>query len=227
MTELFDTLRELQQNIVRNIVKILPAQQAFADLLDDNDFVNIAAAAVTYATQQSISDDQHFHFTTAIDYPFAADHFMASRYSDGTFAAWYGSLDETTTIHETVYHMIKNELAIANIHQVDEIIRHRVIYDVFCHGILIDLTHKKITHPMLIADQYTDTQTIGKQLYQQGHPGLLTPSARHASGTNVTIFKCDILKQPSVCDEMTYHLFPSLKKISVKKKNRIMIEINW
>lgn len=226
MAILFDTVRDLNQDILRNIVKILPPNQAFSDLIEDNTDIIVAEKAI-HSIHTDILDNQHFHYSAAIGFPFETDNFMASRFSDGTFPVWYGSLDNITTIYETTHHMIKTEMAIEGVENRDMITRERVIYDVRCEGILIDLTRKKKYFPELISENYRATQKIGKRLTQQGYPGLLSPSARNLNGINANIFKPEILNQPRVNCYLTYQLYPHEKIIRILKKNRNFMEISW
>lgn len=223
MPVLFDTLLELNQDIARNIVKILPSSEVFSDLLEDNKDFEIAEKAINAA----MKDTNPFYYPAAIGFPFETDNFMESRFSDGTFPVWYGSMDTLTTIYETTSHMIKTEMALKGVENISVITRQRTIYDVFCQGILIDLTVKKKYYTELIAESYKTTQQIGKQLSQQGYPGLLSPSARYHNGINANIFKQEILSQPRINSELTYHLFPKEKIVKVFTKNRIFIEIPW
>ena len=223
MSELFDTLRELKQDVMRNIVQLLSSEKAFADLLDDkNSSTDIADKALA---RVMTDNNDLFHYTTAIGYPFETDHFMMSRYSDATYPVWYGAMEMMTTIHETAYHMMKRELGIEKIHHVDVIIRERIIYNVYCHGILIDLTRKKKFYTELVSESHNKTQKIGKQIYQQGFPGLLAPSARYPKGINVNIFKHEILSDPRVNCRLTYRMIPTLKKVEVFQRNRKLQEV--
>lgn len=226
MPILFDTVLELDQTIARNIVKINALTQIFSDLVDDADDAKIADKAIQSVLKNTL-DSQGFFYTTAIGFPFETDNFMASRFSDGTFPVWYGSLDNMTTIYETTHHMIQSEMAIENIEDIEMITRERTIYDVHCQAILLDLTRKKKYYPDLVSDNYRMTQTIGKQLYQQGFPGLLSPSARYHRGVNANLFKQEILDDPQMNCELIYRLFPQERIVKVLKKNRVIIEIPY
>jgi len=206
MSDLFDTVRELKQDIFRNIVYIRP--DSFSDLHDNEpNAENIARNAVSNVIDAGAGIPLEFHYMTAIQYPFETDHFMASRYSDGTFPVWYGSLEQETTLYETIHHMMKEEMKIENIKSIPVITRERIIYHVYCNGILIDLSKKTKFFPKLISEDYLETQKIGKQLYQQGFPGLLAYSARYPNGTNANIFKSEILFDPKPYTKLIYQLY--------------------
>ncbi len=230
MTALFSSVIDLNQDVIRNIVNMLSAQNAFDDLTDDSDDAyQIAENAMQRVMQQTgmITSDLHFHYTAAIDYPFATDHFMATRYSDGTFPVWYGSVDKITSIYETAYHMYRREMQVEGAEFVEEIIRERLVYDIKCEAMLIDLTMENGKRDQLIQDEYAYTQIIGKKIYEQGFPGLLVPSARHADGVNVSVFKAEVLKQPRVNCMLTYRLQPQQQKLDVYQKGRLIQTISW
>lgn len=221
MSIIFDAVQQLNQDVARNIVRVFPPEIIFSDLTDTNKDSDIAIKAINFA----MKDQDSFHYSAAIGYPFETDHFMESRFSDGTFPVWYGSMDPITTIYETANHMIKTEMSISSKEEI--IIRERTIYDVLCQGILIDLSRKKKNFPHLVSENYLTTQRIGKQLSEQGYPGLLSPSARYQRGINVNIFKQEILSNPRINFELQYHLFKNEKIVKILKKNKIWAEISW
>jgi hypothetical protein len=45
-------------------------------------------------------------------------------------------------------------------------------------------------------NNYQETQQIGRRIFKEGHPGLITQSARHAQGENIAVFKAEILSAP-------------------------------
>lgn len=223
MPILFDTLFELNQDVARNIVKILAPSEVFADLIEDNTDTSIAEETVLAA----IKNANPFYYSVAIGFPFETDNFMSSRFSDGTFAVWYGSMDMLTTIYETTHHMIKSEMSLIEVKNIPVITRERVVYNVFCRGVLVDLTRKKKYYPELVSENYKTTQAIGKQLAEQGYPGLLSPAARNHKGINVNLFKQEILNQPTINCELIYQLFPNERIVKILKKNKTLLEINW
>lgn len=229
MSALFDTVREIKQDVVRNIVNILSSRDAFSDLSDDdNDQGIVADKAIAQVMRQTNIDlTPQFHYSVAIGYPFETDHFMHSRYSDGTYPVWYGSLDGVTAIYETTYRCIQDVMTIVGVESIEMITRERQVYDVFCDGILIDLSHKKMNHPELVANDYSLTQQIGRQLNTQGYPGILSPSARHQDGLNVNIFKQNILSTARVSTELTYQIYPAQKRVEVLQKKKRVLEVTW
>jgi hypothetical protein len=135
---------------------------------------------------------------------------------------WYGSLDLKTTIYETVFHMIKAELAVEGIEET--IIRERAVYDVHCKAILLDLRDKRNSHPRLIGEDYDFTQQIGRRLFREGHPGLLAPSAR-CSGDNLTVFSAKVLSNPRLRCYLTYYFNPLNLSVRIERQTskRLMV----
>lgn len=228
MSDLFNRTRLLQQDVARNIVKKRPSPDTFSDLTEDKQSSHIADKVIAFVMQQTSEElESDFHYTVAINYPFESDRLMSSRYSDGTFSVWYGAFDYQTAMYETAYNALKKELAIEVTKTFLEkpIIRHRVIYDVFCDGLLVDLTQKRVSHPNLMLEDYAYTQAIGKQLSSAGYPGLLTPSARMKKGVCVNIFKASLLSRPRLNHELTYHIDRRQKKVDVYAENKKLHEI--
>lgn len=204
--------------VKRNIVAVVP--DPFGDLVDDPADANIAAALADSAgprTGQAALIAEGFAYSAAIAYPFATDHWMASRYSDGSFPAWYGALTLETTIHETAYHMLRHEMGVEGFYEGQLIRRRRHVYDVDCRALLIDLVGQEKTYPDLVSKtSYALTQQLGRRLSEEGHPGLLAPSARHASGTSVVAFQPRILSNPRLSLELMYTLDASTREITVE-----------
>lgn len=228
MDGLFDNTQDFNDEALRNIVSLRVSQNLFDDLVDNEEETN-----TLIAVEMRIKSDldpgpipRAFHYSTAIEYPFTTEPFMSSRYGDGTYPIWYGSLAIDTTIHETCWHMF-NELS--GTEGIDEtVIRERAIYSVNCRSLLFDLVSKKEDFPDLIADHYTFTQQVGKRIQQEGHPGLLTPSARDPEGINAVIFSQDALENARLNHYLTYIYDPEQNKISIEREpGNIYLEIEY
>lgn len=209
MGELFDTIIDFNQAIFRNIVRQAQHIDPFADLVEhDPSLSNVAKELVDDITQKLSS----WHYQAAVIYPFK--NIIASRYSDGTFPIWYGSLEQETTFYETAFHMIQAESNIDGIEDFSSITRDRTLYAVPCQAILIDLRGKEKPYPKLVSYDYDFTQSLGNRLYQEGHPGFLTPSAR-CPGNNANIFKQDTLGYPVDVLHLTYTFVPKTREIQI------------
>ncbi len=226
MQQLFEKSRDFDERLYRNIVSLRETEDLFDDLVGADPSITDVAYATEMKIKESIPTGQiarSFHYTTAIGYPFTSEPFMASRYGDGTFPVWYGSLELETTIHETAYHMVRD---IENVAGVDEtVIRERAIFTVACQALLLDLGQKEKTHPNLVADSYAYTQEIGRRLHREGHPGLLAPSAR-CKGINAVILNEKVLNNPLNHCYLLYRYDPAQRHVEVERTvGEIMLTI--
>ncbi|MCS5710141.1 RES domain-containing protein [Candidatus Berkiella aquae] len=208
----------VNEDVKRNIPSLRISEDLFDDLYDDNDYKAVAIAAESRVKQDCAPDfiQRGFHYTTSVLFPFDSENYQRTRYSDGSFGCWYGSMELDTTIYETAFHNLKNELNVEGIKEV--IIRERAIYNIFCEGILLDFRELQNHFPKLIHDDYSYTQQIGRHLATQGHPGLLAPSARKPGGVNVVVFNSQILSNPRVSQYLTYYIDPINQTVRVEKK---------
>ena len=147
MDKLFTKVTEFRKNVFRNIVSLREQQDLFDDLTEGNSELSAIAIEAEARVKENIPlgfIERGFHYSQAIGYPFETQPFMASRYGDGTFGVWYGSVDSLeTSIFETAYHMIHDELNIFGLREI--VVRERAVYLVFCEGILIDLMGERGT----------------------------------------------------------------------------------
>ena len=217
MDSLFEHTLDFNGHVLRNIVSLRTSQNLFDDLLDNADETTVLIASEMRIKNASATGpiSRGFHYSTAIEYPFKTESFMATRYGDGSYPIWYGSLELDTTIHETCWHMFRELAAIEGLNE--SVIRERAIYRVDCHALLFDLLRKKEHFPELVADHYTLTQQTGKRIQQEGHPGLLAPSARHHNGANVVLFKQEVLANPKLNCYLSYHYDPIAQQITVAR----------
>lgn len=213
---LFDKNAEFKDDVFRNIVSLRKSQDLYDDINDGDESLSSVATFLESRVKKDIPLgllERGFHYTTAIAYPFETDPFMESRYGDGKFPIWYGSLEFDTCIYETVYHMIKDE---SDIEIKEIVIRERAVYKATCDAILIDLRNKAPDFPLLVFDNYEFTQSIGRKIHQQGSPGLLAPSAR-CKGNNAVIFNINVLDNPRVHCYLTYKYDPRKKEVIIER----------
>ncbi len=218
MQEMFNLTRELEQDVFRNIVSLRETQNLFDDLDAEETSTEVAIRAEMRVKANIPSGliARGFHYSTAIGYPFQSEPFMASRFGDGTYAVWYGSLELETTVFETAHHMIRNELSIEGL--VEEVVRERAVYAVHCRAVLIDLVGKEAVFPLLTADDYAFCQPIGRRIHHEGHPGLLAPSARRPGGTNTVIFNPEVLHNPRHHCFLSYRLDPRRGRVTIERQ---------
>jgi len=218
---LFDNTTDFDGQPYRNITSLRDSEDLFEDLTDgDEDASAIAAEAEMRVKDHLILRDpeiihRSFHYTRSIiDYPFKNEPYLFTRFGDGTYGVWYGSLEIKTTVFETGFHMIKAERAVEGIDEV--VVRERAVYRVQCSAILIDLRGKQKSFPKLLADDYGFTQQIGQRMNREGHPGLLVPSPRF-KGTNMAIFNPRVLSNPRLHCYLTYFFDPHTLNIRVER----------
>lgn len=226
MPSLFDKTCDFDDDLYRNIVSLRESVDLFSDLTDGSEFWSEVAAHAEMRVKSGIPAgiiQRGFHYTTAIGYPFETDPYLCSRYGNGSFGVWYGSLELETTIHETACHMLREEQRVEGV--TGPIIRERAVYLVHCRAVLIDLGGKEKQFPGLVADDYSLTHQIGERLHTEGHPGLLVPPAR-CTGTNCAAFTPSILGNPRDYCYLTYLCHPERQSVTIERKEgEAMLEI--
>ncbi len=217
--DLFDRIIDLDEPIIRNIVSLRYTTSLFDELTDGDPQLEDVAIAAEMRVKADIPPGQierGMHYSTAIAYPFETEPFLSSRYGDGRYGVWYGSMERVTSICETAHHMIWQE---SNLEDLDEVvIRERAIYAVRCRALLIDLSEKHAAFPDLVSEDYGMTQQTGRRVRQEGHPGLLAPSARRRGGVNAVIFTARVLSAPKFKCYLTYHYDPATKTVDVERE---------
>ena len=215
---LFDQLNDFNGDIHRNIVSLRESEDLFDDLTDgDPELSEVAIRAEMRVKQDCRADfvERGFFYSLAIGYPFETEPFMDTRFGDGTYGVWYGSLDLTSSIYETAYHTKRDILNIVGIE--DEIVRERAVYTVHCEALLVDLRSKASDYPDLVGDDYVFCQQIGSRLHREGHPGCLTPSARCEGGKNAVILSSGVLRNPRQQCYLTYKFDPKSGSLEVER----------
>jgi hypothetical protein len=203
-------LVDIHQNLTRNIVSLRVSENLFDDLSDDPEawhsaqLLELEAKPQLFNSHQPVIDRpfEEAEWNDAIGYPF--QNAEQSRFSDGSFGVWYGADCIETTVHETVYHWQKGFLEDAGFNMPGVEIQRR-IYSVRCDSLLIDLRPTIKTHPEILhRSDYTATHAIGSKIHREGHPGLLTKSARAVQGDAVAIFTAKVLSNPIHTCYLTY-----------------------
>lgn len=218
MDNLFEHIISYNNNAYRNVVEVTPNLDELVDNSLDAEAINLVLSMV--GDSRTVDPLTEFYYTTSIGYPFETDHFSTSRFSDGTYPVWYGSTETETTVYETAYHMLQDESSIIDNEEYHIIYRDRVIYSTHCEAILVDLCGKEEEYPDLVSNDYSHTQQIGKKLQSQGHPGLLSRSAR-CEGKNINIFKKRVLSQPKVITQLHYMIDLKKKVVQVEGDSQL------
>jgi len=238
MDALFSGLRlaDIHQQLARNIISIRVSQNLFDDLSDDPDDWQVAQQhemhikLSTYTSSKPLIDRpfEESDWFNAIEFPFR--HWTESRFSDGRFGIWYGSDSVETSVHETVYHWRWRILADAGFDTLvaqesrQSITSERKVYWVQCDAALVDFRQLTSNYPALICpDSYAFTQEIASRLHREGHPGLVSQSARCA-GDNFAILNRHVLSNPQACCSLTYRLTPHGVEVE-RESGRIWMQI--
>lgn len=211
MDAIFTELRlaDTHSDLYRNIVSLRSQEDLYDDLSNDpSDWrqaieLELQTQPATYLSHTPIIHRpfEEAAWDEAIGFPFR--EWSRSRYSDGSFGVWYGSNSIDTTIHETVYHWRNSLLADAGFTAAGIKIERRV-HLVRCDAALIDLRGSVTQYPMLVsANDYTITQQIGGRLHREGHPGLVTVSAR-CPGDVYAVLNPAVLSNPRSNCYLTY-----------------------
>ncbi len=226
--QLLDKICPFDADVYRNIVSLKETADLFDDLTDGDPELSAIAIAAESRVKANLPAgviDRGFHYTTAIEYPFKTDPFMQSRFGDGTYGVWYGCLEQETTIFETAYHIMMGLLN--DIHDLSGVIKQeRAVYLVHCKALLVDLRGKRESHPDLVSNDYSFCQQIGHRLHYEGHPGLLTPSAR-CNGNNLMIFEPKVLDNPRISHYLSYDFIPLQRRCLVKRGGAPLLDISY
>lgn len=206
------TLADVHHDVARNIVSLRQSQDLFDDLTDDPDAWQLAQQVEDevkpppYRSSTPIIDRpfEDAHWFNAIAWPFK--HWQVSRFSDGSYGAWYGSESIETTVYESAYHWYHGLLSDAGLERLS-VIAERKVYLVACNAALLDLRaaasrYRDLLHP----SDYTFCQSVGARIHHEGHPGLVTPSVRRPVGENFVIFNRSVLSNPRHNCQLTYRL---------------------
>ena len=175
-------------------------------------------------------NDEQDPFADLCDNVFLQNQRLASRFSDGSFPAWYGSRKKQTTFYETSFHWVNTIINDIQVPLSQTIYQTRSLFSVQCQSILLDLRHNIKNVPELIDPARTahiKTQAIGHAIYQQGHPGIVVKSARHQKGENVVIFNRQMLQQASYIGDVLYQYSPTTQKVlvSTADNSELLVEI--
>lgn len=215
---------QYQDDFFRNIKSIKNHQNLYDDLSDDPiewasaNQIEINSKPKQYQAEPIINRPfDEANFLSAIAFPFSSNHWQTSRYSSGNYGVWYGAIEFDTTIYETVYHW-KKFLQASNFQNHKEpIIGERRVFKVRCHALLYDFCDKINEAPLLIhSDNYSFTQQIGEYLQNQGHPGLISLSAR-CQGKIAAIFTPKVLSEPRDHCYLMYRFDPATQITKIER----------
>lgn len=232
MESFFDglTLADTHRTLIRNIISLRVSEDLFNDLSDNHDDWLVAQRYEAAAKPHNhVSHTPVIHrpfeeadWFTAIGFPFK--HWTATRYSDGSFGIWYGADTVETSVHETVHHWKNRLLHDAGFDQRvisgnrESITGDRLIYGVRCDAALVDLRPRIVDYPALVdPESYHFTQPVGARLKAEGHPGLMSLSAR-CGGVVYAVLNPDVLSNPKIQSYLTYRLTRQGVQVSTQQE---------
>lgn len=203
-------LIDIHSDLTRNIVSLRISENLFDDLTDDVDAWQ-SAQQLELETKPKVFTDktpaihrpfEESEWNRAIGFPFLNS--AQSRYSDGTYGVWYGAANLETTVCETVHHWKTKLLADAEGFLKPGVSIERKVYLVRCDSALIDVRPVVQKFPeVCYPDDYTATHAIGRKMHHEGHPGLISKSAR-CKGDVYAIFTPDVLSDARYACFLTY-----------------------
>jgi len=223
------TITDFHDDAYRNIVSLRTSADLFDDLSDS------PAAWQSAMTLEAASKPHNAHppvihrpfeeaaCNEAIDYPFT--HWLTSRYSDGSFGVWYGTDTLETSIHETVYHWRQGLLQDAGWEDYEGVAIERKVYRVRCDAALLNFRPRLDAFPALLdPDDYSFTHRVGARLHHDGHPGLVSHSARCA-GDVYAIFNARVLSKPRQYCYLTYRMSAGVVSIE-RQPGDVLLDIS-
>ena len=207
------TIVDTHRDVRRNIVSLRESRNLFDDLSSDP-----AEQALAQQVESAVKPLQYHSSTPVIHRPFEEaewfnaigwpfQHWQSSRYSDGSFGAWYGADSVEATVYETAYHWYHGVLLDAEGYSGESVAIERKVYNVACDALILDLRPSVGKFPALLhRTDYTFTQQVGARLQREGHPALVTPSVRYREGLGYVVFNDAVLSNPRVNCMLTYRL---------------------
>jgi len=205
MNIIFNELHDFNDRVFHNVQGIAPGFDEFDDLSDDPR-AQACAHRMSQASEMGYRfDELQYH---AIDFIFKKESWQPTRFGNGSYPVWYGSLDLDTSFYETSYHWRKTFLeAPQDFSQPGDqpIATLRTVFTVNCQAALIDLRKKaEEGKELLDPSRYSSAQQVGSRVHREGYPGLVTKSARWVPGENVAVFRKEILTAPALENNYLY-----------------------
>lgn len=229
-TELLTETVPFRGDVFRNIVGIRESQDLYDDLTDYPGDYALAQTVESY-TKPILTGSgiivRPFDYGV-VNFPFDTQNWAQTRFSDGSFGVFYGSLDLETTIYETVYHTLQDLDAANFLAQGESIIKERRVWLVEVDAILYDCAEKADVFPELIdPHDYRFTNDVGRYIHDNDRDGLITRSAR-CEGVNTPIFRSDRLDCPRDYCFLTYTVDTTNEVVLVERtRGQVDYEIPW
>ena len=129
---------------------------------------------------------------------FAFGKLAPSRWTDGSFPAWYGADTPTTAMHEILHHAVNRRIHdYSGIAALDGWREVRTLLKASCSTVLIDVVGMEHRHPWLIGSDYKKCQELGRYIYDKDLHGVKYQSAR-SSGVCAAMYRRDVLDDAEI-----------------------------
>lgn len=109
----------------------------------------------------------------------------ASRFNDGERGAWYCSFTNKAALQEVIFH---KTIEYAEIDRFDDSVTYQALIADF-NSSFHDLRAQRRFASCLNGGSYIASQTLAQTLLEQGSMGVVYPSVRYGSGTNLACFR--------------------------------------
>ncbi|SEN90175.1 RES domain-containing protein [Duganella sp. CF517] len=116
---------------------------------------------------------------------FTYAHPQGSRFNDGRRGAWYCAFDVETALAEVSFH---KAVEYAEINRFDDSVQYQCMLADFT-ATFHDLRGQPRYKACLSPDSYIESQTLAERLLDGGSLGIIYPSVRRPSGTNLACFR--------------------------------------
>jgi hypothetical protein len=126
----------------------------------------------------------------------------AGRFHDGTFGAYYAAKKAETALAETMHH--RSEIYRASRETPGWFSQYRELIGRVDHS-FHNLTERKDHAECLAPDDYVASQSLARDLRQNGSSGILYPSVRHEGGLCLAAFWPDVIGIPVQGRHFAYH----------------------
>jgi len=215
--EVLDTLSRVDAQLFRNITSLRLSENLFDDLVPDRAGQDAAIAAEMAVRKVAPGViERGLYYSQAIDYPFASDPVVGSRFGDGTIRVWYGAFDDATARAETCWHALRQGNDLIDPPET-VFVRYRAVYTVRARGLFADLRGKEVAFPELVGDDYAPTQPIGRYAANQGLAGLVYPSARWPEGECLAAFRAAPLSDAALAYYLTYRIDLDTQTVAIER----------
>jgi len=153
--------------------------------------------------------------------PFAYLSPGGSRFTDGTYGAYYAGRDVDTAIDETVFHTEK----FAREGRMPAIAFEKQVIEARIRGAFHDLRKQLPDKRILAPDSYAASQAFALKLrHQEKSHGIIYPSVRHAGGECIAVFLPRLISHCRRTIHLAY-LWDGTRITSVQERS-LMKEIN-